>query len=153
MPLAVGDPAPDVTLTTDGGGTLAPQALRGRKVVLYFYPKDNTSGCTAEACDFRDLRPRFEAAGAAVIGVSKDVVASHDRFKAKYGLAFPLLSDAEGKVCEAYGAWVKKSLYGRLYMGIERSTFLIDEAGIIRGIWRRVKVKDHAATVLAAVKG
>jgi len=150
MPLDVGDPAPDFTLPADGGGTVALKDLRGRKVVLYFYPKDDTSGCTAEACAFRDATPRFAGAGAVVIGISRDGVASHDRFKSKYGLPFALLSDAEGTVTEAYGVWVEKSMYGRKYMGIERATFLIDEQGVIRQAWRKVKVPGHVDAVLQA---
>lgn len=150
MPLDVGDPAPDFTLPADGGGTVALQDLRGRKVVLYFYPKDDTSGCTAEACAFRDATPRIAGAGAVVIGISKDGVASHDRFKSKYGLPFALLSDGDGTVCEAYGVWVEKSMYGRKYMGIERATFLIDEEGLIRQVWRKVKVPGHVDAVVQA---
>ncbi len=150
MPLDVGDPAPDFTLPADGGGTVALKDLRGRKVVLYFYPKDDTSGCTAEACAFRDATPRFAGAGAVVIGISRDGVASHDRFKSKYGLPFALLSDAEGTVTEAYGVWVEKSMYGRKYMGIERATFLIDEEGVIRQVWRKVKVPGHVEAVVKA---
>jgi len=148
MPLNVGDPAPDFALPADGGGTVALRDLRGRKVVLYFYPKDDTSGCTAEACAFRDASPHFAEAGAVVIGISKDGVASHDRFKAKHGLPFALLSDGDGAVCEAYGVWVEKSMYGRKYMGIERVTFLIDEDGVIRRTWRKVKVPGHVDAVL-----
>jgi len=150
MPLDVGDPAPDFTLPAAGGGILSLKGLRSRKVVLYFYPKDDTSGCTAEACAFRDAAPRFEEAGAAIIGVSRDGVASHDRFKARHGLPFALLSDTDGTVTEAYGVWVEKSMYGRRYMGIERATFLIDEAGVIRRVWRKVKVPGHARAVLEA---
>ena len=150
MPLDVGDTAPDFTLPADGGGTVALRDLRGRRIVLYFYPKDDTSGCTAEACAFRDASPRFAEAGTVVIGISKDGVASHDRFKAKYGLPFALLSDGDGTVCEAYGVWVEKSMYGRKYMGIERATFLIDEEGVIRRIWRKVKVPGHVEAVVQA---
>ncbi|HZP10599.1 thioredoxin-dependent thiol peroxidase [Methyloceanibacter sp.] len=150
MDLKVGDKAPDFTLPSDGGGDVSLQALRGKTVVLYFYPKDDTSGCTAEACAFRDALPDFAKVKATVIGISRDSVASHDRFKTKYGLPFPLASDEDGKVCEAYGTWVEKSMYGRKYMGIERATFLIDGNGVIRGIWRKVKVPGHAAEVLEA---
>jgi peroxiredoxin Q/BCP len=118
--------------------------------VLYFYPKDDTSGCTAEACAFRDSLPDFSKLKAEVIGVSRDSVASHDKFKKKYRLPFPLASDEDGKVCQAYGVWVEKSMYGRKYMGIERSTFLIDARGIVRGVWRKVKVDGHADEVLQA---
>ena len=126
--------------------------LRGQKVVLYFYPKDDTTGCTAEACGFRDSFPKFGKVEATVIGISKDSVASHDKFKKKYELPFILASDADGKVCEAYGVWVEKSMYGRKYMGIERATFLIDEKGVVRGIWHKVKVPGHVDAVLAAAK-
>jgi len=153
MPLNVGDPAPDFSLPSDSGGTVSLQSLRGAKVILYFYPKDNTSGCTKEACAFRDAQPDFSAANAVVLGVSKDSVASHDKFKAKHDLPFTLLSDEDGKVCEAYGVWVEKSMYGRKYMGIERATFLIDENGILQEIWRKVKVAGHAEAVLKAAAG
>jgi len=148
MSLEVGDKAPGFTLPADGGGKVSLKDLKGQKVVLYFYPKDDTSGCTAEACAFRDFLPDFSKVKAAVIGISRDSVASHDKFKKKYGLTFPLVSDEDGKVCEAYGTWVEKSMYGRKYMGVERSTFLIDEKGVIRGIWRKVKVPGHADEVL-----
>lgn len=152
MTLKVGDTAPDFSLPTDGGGTLSLKGLRGRKVVLYFYPKDDTSGCTKEACAFRDAEPDFTAADAAIIGISKDGVTKHDKFKAKHGLNFTLASDEDGAVCEAYGVWVEKSMYGRKYMGIERATFLIDEQGVIREIWRKVKVTGHAEAVLKAAR-
>ncbi len=150
MSLKIGDKAPDFTLPSDGGGEVSLKALKGKTVVLYFYPKDDTSGCTAEACAFRDALPDFSKLKAAIIGISRDSVASHDKFKIKYGLPFPLASDEDGKVCEAYGTWVEKSMYGRKYMGIERATFLIDGKGIIRGIWRKVKVPGHAGEVLEA---
>ena len=149
MSLKVGDKAPDFTLPTDGGGKIALKDLRGKAVVLYFYPKDDTSGCTAEACAFRDAFPDFSKVKAAIIGISRDSVKSHDKFKAKHGLPFTLASDEDGKVCEAYGTWVEKSMYGRKYMGIERATFLIDGKGVIRGIWRKVKVPGHADAVLS----
>jgi peroxiredoxin Q/BCP len=152
MSLKVGDKAPDFSLPADGGGTVSLKALRGKAVVLYFYPKDDTSGCTAEACAFRDSLPDFSKAKAEVVGISRDTVASHDRFKAKYKLPFQLASDEDGKVCEAYGVWVEKSMYGRKYMGIERSTFLIDGKGAIRNIWRKVKVPGHAEEVLEAAE-
>ena len=120
--------------------------------MLYFYPKDDTSGCTAEACAFRDQLPDFSKLKTAVIGVSRDSAASHDKFKTKYQLPFPLASDEDGKVCEAYGVWAEKSMYGRKYMGIERSTFLIDGNGILRGVWRNVKVPGHVEAVLEAAK-
>lgn len=152
MSLDVGDKAPLFTLPSDSGGKVALKELKGKTVILYFYPKDDTSGCTAEACAFRDLLPDFSKIDAAVLGVSRDTVKSHDGFKAKYKLTFPLLSDEDGKVCEAYGVWVEKSMYGRKYMGIERTTFLIDGKGVIREIWHRVKVPGHATEVLDAVK-
>ena len=129
MSIEPGDKAPDFTLPTDGAGSVTLSKLSGKKVVLYFYPKDDTSGCTAEACGFRDSFPDYGGAGAVVIGISKDSVASHDKFKKKHGLPFILASDVDGEVCEKYGAWVEKSMYGRKYMGIERATFLIDGAG------------------------
>jgi peroxiredoxin Q/BCP len=151
--LEIGDKAPDFTLPADGGGKVSLKDLRGKTIILYFYPKDYTSGCTAEACAFRDQLPDFSKAKATVLGVSRDSVASHDKFKKKYGLTFPLLADEEGKVTEAYGTWVEKSMYGRKYMGIDRSTFLIDGKGVIRGIWRKVKVPGHADEVLKAARG
>ena len=151
--LKVGDKAPDFTMPTDGDGTVSLAKLKGKKVVLYFYPKDDTSGCTTEACGFRDTLPEFGRSKAAVIGVSRDSVASHDKFKKKYELPFALASDADGKVTEAYGIWVEKSMYGRKYMGIERATFLIDGKGVIQGIWRKVKVPGHVEEVLKAVNG
>jgi peroxiredoxin Q/BCP len=150
MSLKVGDKAPDFTLPSDGGGDVSLKALKGKTAVLYFYPKDDTSGCTAEACAFRDALPDFSKVKAAVIGISRDSVASHDKFKTKYSLPFPLASDEDGKMCAAYGTWVEKSMYGRKYMGVERATFLIDGKGIIRRIWRKVKVPGHAEEVLGA---
>ncbi|HEV8678595.1 MAG TPA: thioredoxin-dependent thiol peroxidase, partial [Stellaceae bacterium] len=152
MNLKVGDKAPDFTMPTDGGGTVTLAQLRGKPVVLYFYPKDDTSGCTAEACGFRDSVPDYGKTGAAVVGVSRDSVASHDRFKKKHGLTFTLGSDADGKVTEDYGVWVEKSMYGRKYMGIERATFLIDKDGVVRQIWHKVKVGGHVAEVLKAMQ-
>jgi peroxiredoxin Q/BCP len=148
MSVEVGDKAPDFTLPTDGNGSLTLSQLKGKKVVLYFYPKDDTSGCTAEACGFRDSFPDYSGAGAVVIGISKDSVASHDKFKKKHGLPFILASDAGSDVCEKYGTWVEKSMYGRKYMGIERCTFLLDEKGMVRGVWHKVKVPGHVAQVL-----
>ncbi|MGD9502983.1 MAG: thioredoxin-dependent thiol peroxidase [Methyloceanibacter sp.] len=150
MSASVGDKAPDFSLPEDGGGKVSLKALKGKTVVLYFYPKDDTPGCTAEACAFRDRLPDFTKAKAAIIGISRDPVASHDKFKTKYKLPFPLASDEDGKVCEAYGVWVEKSMYGRTYMGIERTTFLIDAKGVIRNVWRKVKVTGHAEEVLEA---
>ena len=152
MSIEIGDKAPDFTLATDGNGKVTLSKLRGQKVVLYFYPKDDTSGCTAEACGFRDSFPKFGKVEAAVIGISKDSVAAHDKFKKKYELPFTLASDVEGKVCESYGVWAEKSMYGRKYMGIERATFLIDEKGVVRGVWRKVKVPGHVEAVLAAAQ-
>ncbi len=152
MGVDVGDKAPDFTLPSDGGGEVALKDLRGKAVVLYFYPKDDTSGCTAQACAFRDALPDFGKAKAAVIGISRDSVASHDKFKAKYALPFPLVADEDGAVCQAYGVWVEKSMYGRKYMGIERATFLIDAKGVVRKVWRKVKVPGHAEDVLAAAE-
>jgi peroxiredoxin Q/BCP len=152
MNVEIGKKAPDFIMATDGGGTVSLSKLKGKPVVLYFYPKDNTSGCTKEACDFRDAMPNFGRLKAEVIGVSKDSPKSHDGFKAKQKLNFTLASDEDGKVCEAYGAWIEKSMYGRKYMGIDRSTYLIDGKGIVRQIWRKVKVPGHVEEVLAALK-
>ena len=152
MSIEPGAKAPDFTLPTDGGGSVTLSKLKGKTVVLYFYPKDDTSGCTAEACGFRDSLPDYSGAGAAVIGVSKDSVASHDRFKKKYELPFTLGADTTGEVCEKYGTWIEKSMYGRKYMGIERATFLIDEKGVVRNVWHKVKVPGHVDEVMKAVK-
>lgn len=152
MTVNPGDTAPDFTMPTDGGGTVTLSGLKGRKVVLYFYPKDDTPGCTKEASGFRDTMPDFSALEAEIIGISKDTVASHDRFKAKHGLNFRLACDADGKVCEDYGVWVEKSMYGRKYMGIERATFLIDGAGVVRRVWRKVTVPGHVEEVLEATR-
>ncbi|MFC4351233.1 thioredoxin-dependent thiol peroxidase [Fodinicurvata halophila] len=148
MAVEEGQQAPDFTMPTDGGGTISLSELRGRKVVLYFYPRDDTSGCTKEACGFRDALPDFFGTDAVVIGVSRDSVKSHDKFKDKHNLNFTLASDEDGSVCEAYGVWVEKSMYGKKYMGIERSSFLIDEEGVLRKIWRKVKVNGHVDAVL-----
>ena len=152
MALSEGDMAPEFTLARDGGGTLSLSGLRGRKLVLYAYPKDNTPGCTKEAMAFNALRAEFEAAGTEIVGVSPDPVKSHDKFKLKHGLAFPLVADEAQQLANAYGIWVEKSMYGRTYMGIERSTFLIDAEGRIARIWRKVKVDGHAEEVLAAAR-
>ena len=152
MTVAVGKPAPDFTMHTDGGGSVSLKDLKGKKVVLYFYPKDDTPGCTKEACGFRDAMPDFSGLDAVIIGVSRDSVAKHDKFKTKYELPFTLASDENGKTSEAYGTWVEKSMYGKKYMGMERATFLIDEAGVLRNEWRKVKVPGHVEAVLEAVK-
>jgi peroxiredoxin Q/BCP len=151
-PLAPGDRAPAFTLPADGGRTISLAGFKGNAVVLYFYPKDDTSGCTAEAIAFSSLSKDFQKAGAEVVGVSKDGVTSHDKFKKKHGLSVALASDEDIETAKAYGVWVEKSMYGRRYMGMERSTFLIDGKGVIRKIWRKVKVPGHAAEVLAAVQ-
>ncbi len=147
-----GQPAPALDLPRDGGGQVSLADFAGRKVVLYFYPKDDTSGCTAEAIDFSGRLAEFEAAGAVVIGVSKDSVKSHDKFRDKHGLALILASDEHGDVAERYGVWGEKSMYGRKYMGIDRSTFLIDPAGRIARVWRKVKVPGHVEEVLEAAR-
>jgi len=151
--LKVGDAAPDFTLPTDGTGQITLSALRGKPVVLYFYPRDDTPGCTMEACGFNDNLPNFSGLNAEIIGISKDSEASHARFRDKYGLKFRLAADTETKVAKAYGVWVEKSLYGRKYMGMDRATYLIDRGGIIRGVWRSVKVKGHVDEVLKAAQG
>jgi peroxiredoxin Q/BCP len=150
--IATGQTAPDFTLPRDGGATITLSALRPGKVVLYFYPKDDTPGCTLEAQDFSARLAEFTAAGATVIGLSKDSAKSHDRFCKKHGLSVVLASDEGGTTCEDYGVWVEKSMYGRSYMGIERTTVLIDGAGTVRQVWPKVSVKGHADEVLAAVK-
>lgn len=150
--LEVGAPAPDFSLTQTDGSTVSLSGLRGAPVVVFLYPRDNTSGCTLEAQDFTRLLAEFRAAGAQVFGLSKDSVKSHIRFTEKQNLSVPLLSDPDGNVVEAYGAWVEKSMYGRKFMGIERTTFLIDGDGRIAQIWRKVKVAGHAEEVLQAVK-
>jgi len=152
MALNEGIPAPDFTLPTDGGGSLTLSGLRGHKVVLYAYPQDDTTSCTNEALSFDALRDDFAAAGTTVIGISPDSVKRHDKFKQKYGLKLTLVSDEERKAIEAYGLWVEKQMYGRHYMGVERSTFLIDEAGKIVRVWAKVRVKGHAEAVLAATR-
>ena len=152
MTVELGQRAPDFEMATDGGGSVSLSDLAGRKVVLYFYPKDDTPGCTKEACAFRDSHPAFTGLDAVVVGVSKDSVARHDRFRAKHDLPFALAADLDGSVCDAYGTWVEKSMYGRKFMGIERATFLIDETGVIRQIWRKVRVGGHVEKVLAAVE-
>jgi peroxiredoxin Q/BCP len=150
MTVDAGQPVPDFTLPRDGGGTLGPKDFRGRKLVLYFYPKDDTAGCTTEALGFTARLADFEAANTAVLGISKDSVRSHDKFRDKHKLAVPLLSDEDGSVVEAFGTWVEKSIYGRKYMGIERSTFLVGPDGTVAQVWRNVKVPGHVEQVLAA---
>lgn len=152
MSVFEGDKAPAFAMTTDGGGTVSLKDLKGQTVVLYFYPKDDTPGCTKEACAFRDSMPDFSGLDATIIGVSKDSVKRHDNFKAKYDLPFTLASDDDGAVCEAYGTWVQKKLYGREYMGIERATFLINGKGVVAKVWRRVKVAGHVEEVLESAK-
>ena len=145
-------PAPAFDLATVGDGRISSAALTGKPYVLYFYPKADTPGCTTEGQDFSALADDFAAAGATVIGVSRDPVKKLDRFKAKYDLKVALASDEPGEVTEAFGVWVEKSLYGRVYMGVERATFLIDGSGVVRRVWRKVRVKGHAAEVLEAVR-
>ncbi|MHA1537351.1 MAG: thioredoxin-dependent thiol peroxidase [Alphaproteobacteria bacterium] len=152
MSVEIGKPAPDFTVATDGGGAVGLKALRGRPVVLYFYPRDDTPGCTKEACGFRDALPDFSKLDAEIIGVSKDSAAKHDKFKAKYDLPFPLAADEDHALSEAYGMWVMKKNYGREYMGIERATFLIDKDGVVRNIWRKVKVNGHVEAVIEAAR-
>ncbi len=147
-----GQPAPDVTLPRDGGTEVSLSEFRGQKVVLYFYPKDDTSGCTTQAAAFTAHASDFGAAGAVVIGVSKDSVKSHDKFRDKHNLEVILLSDESSDVAERFGVWVEKSMYGKKYMGIDRSTFLIDAEGRIAKVWRKVKVPGHVEEVLAAVR-
>ncbi len=150
--LKPGNPAPDFSMPTDGNGKVSLSDFKGRKLVIYFYPKDDTPGCTTESCGFRDQIKKFNDLNIAVIGVSKDSVKSHDKFRKKYDLNFPLGSDEDGKVCEAYGVWKEKSMMGKKYMGIERSTFLIDEQGKIAQAWRNVKVDGHVDEVREAAQ-
>ena len=145
-----GDKAPDFDAPTDGGGSLKLSSLKGRKVVLYFYPKDDTPGCTKQACGFRDSLAALADADTVVVGVSRDSVKRHDNFKARYELPFQLVSDEDGAICESYGVWVEKMNYGRKYMGIERTTFLIDARGVVREVWRKVKVAGHVEAVTQA---
>ncbi len=150
--LQPGDQAPAFDLPTDGGGRARLIDFKDKTVVLYLYPKDDTTGCTSEAQAFTTLAEDFKKAGAVIIGLSKDSVKSHDKFKAKYGLEVILASDESGEVVEALGAWVEKSMYGRKYMGVDRSTFLIDGSGVVRQVWRKVKVPGHADVVLKAAR-
>lgn len=152
MPVTEGSPAPDFALPTHDGSTVRLSDYRGKTVVLYFYPKDDTPGCTTEACSFRDHWQVIEAAGAVVLGVSPDSPRSHERFAGKYGLPFPLLADEDHAVAELYGVWTEKTNYGKKYMGIERSTFVIGPDGVVRKVFRKVKVAGHVEQVLEAVK-
>ena len=152
MTIEPGTPAPAFDLATDGGGRVSLAGLKGKAVVLYFYPKADTPGCTTEGQDFSALIGDFAKAGAVVIGVSKDTVKKLDKFKAKYDLKVTMGSDEDGAACEAYGVWGEKTLYGRVYMGIERATFLIGADGLVKRTWRKVSVKGHAAEVLEAVR-
>ncbi|HLU91010.1 MAG TPA: peroxiredoxin [Pedomonas sp.] len=147
-----GAPAPDFTLALDDGRTVSLADLKGKTVVLYFYPKDDTSGCTSQAKAFTEMKAEFEALGAVIIGVSKDSIASHQKFRAKHELTVDLASDPELETIQKFGVWVQKSMYGRKYMGIERATFLIDGEGVVRNVWRKVKVTGHAKAVLKAVQ-
>lgn len=150
--LAIGDPAPEFALPGAGGESLSLAALKGRKVVLYFYPKDDTSGCTREAIAFNGLRQAFKDAGAEIIGVSPDSVASHDKFRSKYDLALPLAADEDKAMLQAYGVWKEKSMYGRKFFGVERTTVLIDADGRVARVWPKVKVEGHAEEVLRAAQ-
>jgi thioredoxin-dependent peroxiredoxin len=150
--LDAGQPAPDFDLPTDGGGRVRLTDFKGKPLVLYFYPKDDTPGCTKEAQGFAEAYPELRAAGVELLGIPKDSAKSHDQFKAKYQLPFTLASDAEGEVIAAYGSWVEKSMYGKKYMAIDRSTFLIDGDGILRRVWRKVSVPGHVAEVLDAAR-
>jgi peroxiredoxin Q/BCP len=152
MTLEAGQAAPDFDLPTDGGSRARLADFKGRPLVLYFYPRDDTPGCYKEAQGFAEAYPEFQVAGIRLVGISKDSTASHDRLKAKYDLPFPLASDEGGSVVEAYGSWVEKSRYGKTYMGIDRSTFLIDGKGTLRRVWRQVSVPGHVAEVLDAAR-
>jgi peroxiredoxin Q/BCP len=151
MTVEIGRPAPDFSLESDRDGRVSLSGLRGRPVVVYFYPKDDTPGCTTEACDFRDRMDRLQAAGATVLGVSRDSLKSHEKFRTKYGLTFPLLSDPDAAVHQLYGAWGEKKMYGRTSVGPLRTTVLIDGEGAVRKVWTGVKVKGHADAVLEAL--
>lgn len=148
MTLNIGDPAPHFSMLDGEGNTHNLSDYKGKKLIIYFYPRDNTPGCTQESCDFRDNFPDFKKLNTAILGVSKDSAKSHQKFTAKYDFPFPLLVDEDTKLCQAFGSWVEKSMYGKKYMGIDRSTFLIDESGKIQHMWRKVKVKNHIAEIL-----
>jgi peroxiredoxin Q/BCP len=150
--LSEGDPVPDVRMEGMEGQPVSPADFRGQKLVLYFYPKDDTSGCTREAQDFTALAEEFENSGTWILGVSKDDAKKHRKFTDKYELKVPLATDPDGSVCEAFGTWIQKSMYGRKYMGIERATFLVDRAGTVQRVWRNVKVPGHAQEVLEAAR-
>ncbi len=150
--LTEGSKAPDFTLPTDNGGTFSLSDHKGKNVLVYFYPKDDTPGCTSQACAFRDNLPDFDTLDCVIVGISRDSIAKHDKFKTKHSLNFPLAADEDGAVCEAYGVWVEKSMYGKKYMGIQRATFLIDGTGTILKIWPKVKVNGHAEDVLNSLK-
>lgn len=149
--IAIGAPVPDFSLPATRIGTVSRTSLKGKPFVIYFYPKDNTSGCTAEACDFRDNMAVLNKLDVTVIGISKDSLKSHENFAKKFGLKFPLASDEDGKVCDRFGVWIEKSMYGRKYMGIERATFLVDAKGIIRAVWHKVSVTGHVGEVKKAI--
>ena len=151
MTIALGKPAPDFTLENQEGEKISLASLRGKNVVIYFYPKDSTPGCTQEACDFRDNIARLQSADTVVLGISKDSAKSHTNFRTKYELPFDLLVDEGAKVCDLYGCWKEKSIYGKTFLGVERSTFLIDKEGILRKEWRKVSVKGHVDSVLEAI--
>ncbi len=153
MTVEVGQPAPDFTLPAAGGAEVSLSSLRGRKVIVYFYPKADTPGCTKESCGFNDALPDFAGVDAEIIGISKDPVKKLDKFRDKYGLKFALVSDENSDTTERFGSWVEKSMYGKSYMGIDRSTFLIDENGTVSHVWRKVKVPGHVDAVLKAVRG
>jgi len=151
--METGQPAPDFTLPDQSGQEVTLSQLRGSPVVLYFYPKDDTPGCTKEACAFRDAFPDYQARGARILGISPDSIDAHARFVRKYNLPFSLLADTRHEVCEAYGVWKARSLYGRKFLGVERTTFVIDGKGIVRAIFPRVKVEGHGAAVLGVLEG
>lgn len=151
MPLQIGDPAPDFTLPDQDGNPVSLSGLKGQRVVIYFYPKDDTPGCTTQSCDFRDQHPAFTEKNAVILGVSPDGIASHQQFKAKYQLPFVLLADTDHAIAEAYGVWVEKQMYGRQFMGIDRSHFVIDEHGVVIAAERGVKPAASAAAALAAL--